>query len=380
MRLRARVRLTRRRVLESLAGAAFIGIAAQRARGVRPLRVAATLDLSNVEKVNGAALHQGASACVRALNEAGGVNGAPVELVVADDRFDPAATRRNALAFQADGSILALLHPQGTRQTGALMEAVHDMAVVGPNTGAVALRRRDAANVFWVRANYASEVEKLVATARTLGIARIGMVHANDPFGQSLLDAFNGACAKLGVKPAVVATTPSTTSLEVDAAAERIAEAAPQVVVVGLAGTAPALVRALRRRGYVSTIYGISVGASAANIAAFADLARGLAFSIVVPSPYAAKHEIVRRYQADLRAAGIGDYSLPSLEGYINARVLVEGLRRAGANPTRESLLAALGRLSLDLGGMRIDFQNGRREGGSFVDLAVIGVNGRLLS
>ncbi len=110
------------------------------------LRVAATLDLSNVEKVNGAALHQGASACVLALNEAGGVNGAPVELVVADDRFDPAATRRNALAFQADGSILALLHPQGTRQTGALMETVHDMAVVGPNTGAVALRRRDAAN------------------------------------------------------------------------------------------------------------------------------------------------------------------------------------------------------------------------------------------
>lgn len=372
---------SRRRLLGRFAGAAAAALGCPGfASAARVLRIGSTLDLSNVEKVNGTALHRGASACFQAINAAGGVNGAAVELVAADDRFDPALAKRNALAFRSDGGVLALLHPQGTRQTAAVMEAVHDMAVVGPNTGTVALREKGAANVFWVRANYGDEMKKLVATAHTLGQTRIGMVHANDPFGQSLLAAFKVACAGLGIRPAVIATTPGTTSPVVEPAAKLVAEAEPQVVVVGLAGTAPALVRALRYAGYGSTVYGMSVGASAANIEALGSLARGLGFSIVVPSPFASKHGIVRRYRADLQAAGSTDYSLPGLEGYVNARVLAEGLRRAGANPTRESVMAALGRLAFDLGGMQIDFENGQREGGHFVDLAVVGADNRLLS
>ena len=82
-----------------------------------------------------------------------------------------------------------MLHPLGTRQTAAVMDAVQDVAVVGPNTGTVGLRRKGATNVFWVRANYDREVEKLVATATTLGTRSIGLVHPNDPLGQSLLAA-----------------------------------------------------------------------------------------------------------------------------------------------------------------------------------------------
>jgi branched-chain amino acid transport system substrate-binding protein len=61
------------------------------------------------------------------------------------------------------------------------------------------------------------------------------------------------------------------------------------------------------------------------------DLAKGLGFVIVVPSPYSTKFEIVRRYQADMLASGVKEFSLPSLEGYIDAAVLAEGMRRAAA-------------------------------------------------
>ena len=371
---------SRRRALRLLAGtaaSASLGMPVWAAS--RTLRIGSTLDSSGVEKANGNALHLGATAYFAALNKAGGIGGAAVEIVLADDQFKPDSAKANALAFQADKSMLAMLHPLGTRQAAAVIDAVPDMAVVGPYTGTVGLRKKGSMNVFWVRANYDQEIMKLVSTAATLGITSIGLVHPTDPFGQSLLAAFNAATAKFNIKPDIIATTPGTTSPEVEPAAKAMAQAAPQVVLMGLAGTAPAFVKALRAAGGSSTVYGLSVGASASNIQALDGLSRGLGFSLVVPSPYAQKYEIVRHYQTDMQASGRSDYSLPSLEGYINARVLAEGLRRAGAAPSRASLMSALESLTaLDLGGMRIAFGPGRREGSAFVDVAVVGADARL--
>jgi len=373
---------TRRGALIRITGAAAaLGCTSSIFAAGRALRIGTTLDNSGVEKANGSGLHAGAMAYFDAVNRAGGVNGAKLELLLADDQFNPDRARRNALAFDADPSVIAMLHPLGTRQTAAVIESISDMAVVGPSTGTTGLRKKSGANVFWVRTTYDQEIEKLVATAVTLGMGNIGMVYPNDPLGQSLLAAFKASMSKFNLKPGVIATTPNTTSPDVDAAAQQLAAAAPQIVIMGLAGTAVAFVRALRKAGGTSTVYGLSIGASAANISALGEQARGLAFSIVVPSPFASKNEVVRSYRAHMQAHGSTEYSLPSLEGYINARVLVESLRRAGANPTRESVMAALGRLDvLDLGGLRVGFGKGKREGCNFVDLAVIGARSRMLA
>jgi len=58
-------------------------------------------------------------------------------------------------------------------------------------------------------------------------------------------------------------------------------------------------------------------------------------------------------------------YSFISLEGFINAKVVVEALRRAGANPTRASLRQALESLKgLDLGiGAPLAFGPERHQG-----------------
>lgn len=370
---------SRRRVLTGLAATAAAGLGMPTFAQGKPIRIGTTFDNSSVEKANGQGLFQGSSAFFNALNKAGGLNGTKVELVMADDTFKPEVAKANALAFEKDSSVLALLHPLGTRQTSEVMDAVPGMAVVGPITGTVALRKKTAPNTFWVRVNYDQEVEKLVTTAAVLGQSRIGLVHSNDPLGQSVLAAFKAALAKAKLEPAVIATTPNTTSMEVGPAAEAIAKAKPQVVIIGLAGTAPVFMKALRDAGGNSSAYGLSITASA--LAAMGDLARGLGFVIVVPSPYSTKFEIVRRYQADMVANGTKDFSLTSLEGYINAAVLAEGLRRAGGSPTRASVMAGLASIeSFDLGGLKINYGRTNREGGHFVDVAVIGSRGQMLS
>jgi ABC-type branched-subunit amino acid transport system substrate-binding protein len=379
-RLPAPTRATRRQVL-----ARVTGIAAATALGfpafaqARAIRIGASFDNSSVEKANGTGLFLGSSAYFNAINRAGGINGAKVELVMADDQFKPDLAKVNAQAFSADSAVLAMLHPLGTRQTAEISDAVPGMAVVGPNTGTVSLRKKASPNTFWVRANYDQEIDKLIATAAVLGQSRIGIVYSNDPLGQSLLAGFKASLAKVKLEPAVIASTPGTTSMEVEPAARQIAEAAPQIVIVGLAGTAPAFVRALRASGGKSTIYGLSI--TAGSLAALGELAHGVGFAIVVPSPLSTRFELVRRYQADMQASGSKDYSLPSLEGYIDAAVLAEGLRRAGPAPSRAAVIASLASIEgHDLGGVKISFGRNNREGNQFVDVAVISANGKLLS
>jgi branched-chain amino acid transport system substrate-binding protein len=348
----------------------------------RTLKIGSTFDSSGVEQANGTGCFQGAQACFAAINRAGGLHGASLELVPADDQFMPERARANALAFRADRAVVAMLTPLGTRQTAAVMEAVTDIAIVGPNTGTTVLRRSSPPNVFWVRASYDEEVEKLIDTASALGTRRIGLVYPDDPLGRSVLAAFERSMKAHGLTAAVLASTPGTTSRAVEPAAEAVAAAAPQMVIMALAGVAPLFVHALRKvSGGQTAIYGLSIGASTTNIKAMGEVARGVGFALIVPSPFTSKHEIVRRYQADMQSAGQSAFSLPSLEGYINARVCAEGLLRAGPGVTRESLIAALeGIEALDLGGMRIDYGRGNRIGGHYVDVAVIGADGRLLS
>jgi ABC-type branched-subunit amino acid transport system substrate-binding protein len=370
---------SRRRVLTGLAATAAVGLGMPAIAQGKSIRIGTTFDNSSVEKANGQGLYQGSSAFFNALNKSGGINGTKVDLVMADDTFKPDVAKANALAFEKDSAVLALLHPLGTRQTSEVMDAVPGMAVVGPITGTVALRKKTAPNTFWVRVNYDQEVEKLVTTAAVLGQSRIGLVHSNDPLGQSVLAAFKAALAKAKLEPAVIATTPNTTSMEVGPAAEAIAKAKPQVVIIGLAGTAPVFMKALRDAGGNSSAYGLSITASA--LAAMGDLARGLGFVIVVPSPYSTKFEIVRRYQTDMVANGTKDFSLTSLEGYMNAAVLAEGLRRAGGSLTRASVMAGMASIeNFDLGGVKINYGRTNREGGQFVDVAVIGSRGQMLS
>jgi len=370
--------LTRRGLLVGMGAVAAAAPLAARAEG-RVITLGSTFDGSSVEQANGMGGFRGAQACFNAINRQGGIGGAKVQLRMADDQFKPEKARDNALAFARDASVIGLMTPLGTRQTAAVMAAVSDMAIVGPNTGTTALRQASPPNLFWVRATYDEEVQRLIRTAATLGTTRIGIVHPTDPLGLGVLAAFQRSMDEVKLRPTVVATTPGTTSPEVEPAARAIAKADPQAVVMALAGMAPKFIQALRAAGCNATVYGLSVSASAGNIATLGAQGRGLEFAIVVPSPFAPKHQVVRQYQADMLASGWPGFSLPSLEGYINARVMAEGLRRAGPNPSRASLIDGLSRIeAFDVGGLRIGYGPANRVGGHFVDVAVLGADGSI--
>lgn len=343
------------------------------------LCIGSALDQSGIGRVNGIALIAGSRALVERVNREGGIHGMQLKLLSEDDRFDPAVTRQKTEIFTADPSVVALLHPLGTQQTAAMMQAGADLPIVGPSTGTLDLRQKKDGNVFWTRASYADEMDCLLATARTLAIRTAGLVYPDDQLGKSLLGAFRAACAKHNLQAVVTTTTPNTLSVDVEPAARAIAQAQPQLVIMGLAGSGPAFVESFRARNRATRIFGLSLGANVAAIRAMGEHARGIGFSIVVPSPTAQKFELVRRYQADLQASGSKDYSLSGVEGYLAASVLVQALRRAGPAPSRQTLHAALEDVrGVDFGGLRIGYGKSIREGSQFVTVAVVSADGRL--
>jgi len=110
------------------------------------------------------------------------------------------------------------------------------------------------------------------------------------------------------------------------------------------------------------------------------DNSRGIEVSQVIPNPWSDRLPLTREYRKLLASQdAAGGLSYYGLEGYMNAKLVVAALRRAGANPTREGLKAALRAAPFDLGGYLVQFAEGRNAGSSYVEMSVIGAEGRII-
>jgi ABC-type branched-subunit amino acid transport system substrate-binding protein len=100
-----------------------------------------------------------------------------------------------------------------------------------------------------------------------------------------------------------------------------------------------------------------------------------------VPFPWNVATPVVKEYQQLYTASTKkDDYSFTSLEGFISAKVLVEGLRRAGNDLTREKFITAMESMrDVDVGGYLITFTPTSHSGSRFVELTVIGKDERFL-
>ena len=87
---------------------------------------------------------------------------------------------------------------------------------------------------------------------------------------------------------------------------------------------------------------------------------------------------MVKEAQDLARAQGLGDISPAMLEGFAAAKVLVEGLKRAGPKPSREKIQAVLeGLRKFDLGGLEVSYSPEDHTGLDFADLSIIGTDGK---
>ena len=374
---------SRRHVLAALAMLPAAFHAPLWAQDTAPLKIAQSTALTGPLGELGSAMHQGAKACFASINAKGGVNGRMIELSVLDDAYDVKKSLANVTGFLQDRSNFALFNCMGTPMVEAMLPQVLEsgMPFFAPFSGALSVRPANARNMFHIRASYADEAEQLVQHLATVGIKRIAITYQNNSFGKEVFEATQRSMAKHQLTATAIVTVENNSSDAV-AAAGKIAASRPDAVLVGLAGK-PTIdfVKAIRAQQKGLPLYALSIMGAAATLKAMGDDAIGIAVSQVVPLPANGVVPVVRDFQQAWKAAGANlEPSHLALEGYINARVFAEALRRAGKNPSRASFIESTWNLKkYDLGGFEVNFTEPSRSASRFVELTMVSGGGRFI-
>ena len=327
-------------------------------------------------------IKQGAEAALAQINARGGIHGRMVQLQILDDGYVPQRTTENVQQMISQGSAFALLSCVGTPNNAGILPMIEDAGIpyVAPFTGASSLRK-GARNVFHVRASDTDEVRRLVQRLAGMGLKDSGVVYLDNAYGREMLEDSTRFLAEQGLKP-LVQVALATDGKNLSDVLAKVGQARPAAVLLATAGAVSVeLVRGLKTNNPGVLMAGLSVTLTSEGLKQLGDAGSGLALTMVMPDPTRAKTALVRDYQAAMRARGIQEFNLGTLESYTNTRVLAEGLERAGADPTRSKLRTALaGIRNLDLGGLVIDYSGQAPYVGSrFVDMGVLNGAGRFV-
>ncbi len=326
---------------------------------------------------------QGAKLYLDQVNAQGGVGQRQIELRTLDDGYEPDRCLDNTRKLLAADAV-ALFGYVGTPTSLAALPLATQARtpLVAPLTGAMALREPFNKYAFHVRASYQDETALIVKQLTQLGLDRIAVFYQNDAYGKAGLDGVTLALSKLGRKP-VALTTVERNSVDVAAAAQTLRAAEPQAIVQISAYTScAALVRAARKLGYGGQFFNVSFVGTQALSDALGKEAAGIVVSQVMPSPYSTSSPLARSFAEAVKAAGgNARANFSSLEGYLSAKVLVDGLRRANAakNLNGEALVAGLESLGAQsYGGFAVKLSATDHVGSGFVDLSMLTGDGRI--
>jgi branched-chain amino acid transport system substrate-binding protein len=316
------------------------------------------------------------------VNEKGGVHGRKLELVSEDDGYDPAKAPAASQALIDKHKVFALLGYVGT-PTGVAHLKVTTAAkvpLVGMFTGAEVLREPLNRYVFHVRASYYDETDKIVEQVVSTGGKKIAVFYQDDAYGEAGRKGTEIALTKRTMKIHSTGTVERNT-LKVEKAVESINASQPDaVVMVGAYAACAEFIRQMKKAGSGAQFYNVSFVGSKALSDALGNEGVGVAISQVVPFPWGTGVPVVKEYQALAKKANLADYNFSAMEGFLVAKVMVEGLRRSGKNLTREGFVDAMEKMQdVDIGGFFVSYSPKSHTGSKFVDLTIIGRDGKFL-
>lgn len=329
----------------------------------------------------GIQLRAGAMTYFDQINAAGGVNGHRIELVSLDDGYEPDRCKANTERLIRE-NVFALFGYVGTPTSLAVLPMINEAKIpfFGPFTGAEGLRDPFSRYVFHLRASYFQETELIVKQLTELGLHKIAVFYQDDAYGKAGYEGVRRALKRRNLEPVALGTVVRN-SVDVAKAVKDIVPHWPDAIVqISAYKSCAAFIRQARSAGYGGTFFNVSFVGTQALADELGRAGNGVVVSQVMPFPFSTSIAISREYLEAIRKAG-GDNkpNYSSIEGYLDAKVFVEGLRRAGANPTRDTLIAGLESMqNMDFGGFNVNFGSRRHMASNFVDLSMLTEDGKV--
>lgn len=317
-----------------------------------------------------------------AVNAAGGVHGRKISYTTLDDGFDVKRAVENTRKLIEEDGVFMIYNNTGTAQTGAILPMLEESRTIvfGPVTGASTFRDKFNPYLFHVRASYANEARRIISQLKQMGISRIAVFYQDDGLGKTLLAELRQA-ATLEKISFVVETKIDPAKPDFAAAAAATEKAQPQAVVLGTAGTTfTSYVKAVQQTSAKPGFYGFSVASLDVINRELKEKARGIVLTQIMPSLRNATIPVVAEYLKLLREkTPDARPSASQFEGFVHAKLLVEGLRRAGRALTTESFIKAMeGAGEISFGRFVAKYSPQSHNGSSYVEMAIIDNEGQL--
>lgn len=366
------VGFSRRLMLQAGAGAAAaVALPRWAHASVEPIRIGRTAATSGPFSYPYLEMNKGIAAAFEEVNAKGGIERRKLEIIALDDQGNAAKAVENAKLLLERDKVFAFLGCGPTQTVLAMLPLLAQTRVplVAPGTGLDALRAEYNPLTIYTRPTYGAEIAKIAQQLAVVGQNKCAVVYSDNAFGKSTFAAFEAAARKEGNtewKGFMLTDKPE----EIGKLVEQIAAWGPNSYLSASVAThGVPFFRALRGR-IKAPAYTFSLLGSKPILDAVGDHSRGLVVSQVVPNPDNITIRVVKEYQAAMKKTDGGEPNYSSLEGYIAARVLIEGLRRAKGSPDRERFIQAfLTMRPYEMGGFDVSFAAGDNTGSDFVEL-----------
>jgi branched-chain amino acid transport system substrate-binding protein len=303
----------------------------------------------------------GAAAYFRYVNAHGGVNHRKIRYIIKDDQYDPAQTMDKTRELVEQDHVFAIFNSLGTEQNQATRGYLNAIKVPqlfiasGDTTWG-----RDYKQFPWTigyQPNYRAEGTIYGRyIAKTAPKSRIGVLYQNDDYGKDLLA---GLRRGLGKKAKLIVSTQNYDVTDPNDQAQIAKLKAAKANTLMLFSTPKFTIQAYaysRQLGWRPKVY-VNAVSSASNVMGIATLGNGKkqtegTISIVFikdpTDPRWAKDRGIKLYRTIMkRYKGTNPSDVYNAYGMSVAHTFVEALKKAGKNPTRDSIMRAATHLNI---------------------------------
>ncbi|MGQ9844311.1 MAG: ABC transporter substrate-binding protein [Spirochaetota bacterium] len=317
------------------------------------IKIGISAALSGPAAFLGTELTKGAMLYIDAINAQGGIEGRKISCIVYDDEYDPKKTLENTKRLIEIDKVFILFNYVGTPTAKVIIQTINKakIPIFGLFTGAEFLRAPFQPLVFNVRASYFDEVQTIVDTWISEGKKRFSVFKQNDAFGKAVEVGTELALARHNLEIVTVATY-ERGKLPSEDAVKIIAESRPDgIVMVGTNLALATFVDKAIQAGINADFYTVSFVGSEAFAKDLKSMKVPDTVNIyvtqVVPKLGNTSNQLVKEfisaYQSKYSKEQI---NYVALEGYLNAKILVEALKRCKKELTRSKLMSVIETMS----------------------------------
>jgi len=359
--------------------AAFVVPALAQGVTATSIKIGQSAPLSGSNAELGQDIRNGALAYFKKINDAGGVNGRKIEMVSLDDANDVKRSGENTQKLVDEGVFALFGYASATLSRPALpIVEKNKVPFVHPFTGADPMRVFDK-HVYNIRASYADELEKIVDFFAPLGVKRFSIVYYDDVVGRENLTAVDRALKKRNYETVSSAAFKDRVKPDIEGGVKAVAKGQPDVIILTtLYKHTSDFIKIAQKEGLGAQMASNSFPGASPLQKELGKDGPGVVIATVVPPFSKGTIPVVAEYRAAMeKLSGKKEFSFTSLESYIVAKVMVEGIKRAGAKLTRETFMHSLDSMSsYDAGGYIVSFSPSNHNGSSYVELTVISRDG----